>query len=155
MHKFGRKPLPTSRQPQTPRTWKIFCQVLLTLKPNEPKTISLGFGAMSEGMILVSLKHDLKLQRCSIHNETLLESLNDIVITIQNNYPRSGVWSSLHLCHRVWNWLLANFGVWRLRELDLSCPIEPLTSHKINEVHYLTVPGTWTKQHSKVYRDRF
>ena len=109
VHKFGRKPLPTSRQPrtvewkpmstvyfkpekQTPRTWKIFCQELLTLKPKEPKTITLGFGAnMSEGMILVSLKHDLKLQRCSIHNETLLESVNDIVITIQNNSAKEVV----------------------------------------------------------------
>ena len=48
-----------------------------------------------------------------------------------------------------------NFGVWRLRELDLSGSIEPLTSHRIYEVHYLSVLGTWTKQHSEVYRDRF
>ena len=40
---------------------------------------------MSKGMVLVSLKQNLKYQRCSIQNEIILESVPDIIISIQNN----------------------------------------------------------------------
>ena len=44
------------------------------------------------------------------------------------------------ISHRVRNWLLANFGVWRLRELDLSGSIEPLSSHKNYAVNLPQIP---------------
>ena len=104
IHKFVRKPVSRKTpqhlltvqwkpkgvmykpEKQTPRSWKMFCQEQISIQPKETKLISLSFGVeMSEGMVFVSLKHDLKQQHCSIHNETILESLSDILITLQNN----------------------------------------------------------------------
>ena len=48
--------------------------------------VKLGFGViMTNGITFVSLKQDLKYLRCSLQNETILESVDDIIITIQNN----------------------------------------------------------------------
>lgn len=109
VHKFGKKPRFQNEQPltiewkpatdvnykpekKTPRTWEIFCQERIVIKPNETKNISLGFGVeLSEGTVLVSLKHELKLQRCSIKNDTVLESVKDIVISIQSNSKQAVV----------------------------------------------------------------
>jgi hypothetical protein len=105
VHKFGRKPerLFRRRQPltvywrprmdikyppikKTPVTWEVFTQEALTIEPNKTKTILLSFGVeISRGMILTSLRQELKYKRCSIQNETILESVDDIIITIQNN----------------------------------------------------------------------
>ncbi len=103
IHKFGRKPINSNPQLLTiqwrphndiqykPKklslhTWEIFCQELLTIKPNEIKTVYLSFGVqMSEGIAFISLKHQLKLKRCSIQNETVFESVDNILISIQNN----------------------------------------------------------------------
>ena len=82
------KPKDVTYKPEklTPQTWKVFCQKQMNILPRQTTLISLSFGVeMSEGMILISLKHDLKEQHCSVHNETILESLPDILITLQNN----------------------------------------------------------------------
>ena len=105
VHKFGRKPqrMPLRQQPltihwepkndvkyppqkKTPVTWEIYSQEQLTIPANGTKMVKLGFGViMSKGMTLVSLRQDLKYLRCSLHNETILESVDDIIIKIQNN----------------------------------------------------------------------
>ena len=36
-------------------------------------------------MIFTSLKQELKQQGCSLQNETICESVSDIIMTIQNN----------------------------------------------------------------------
>lgn len=99
MHKFGRKPLvekPLTIQwkpkdviyppeKQSPRKWKIFCQKKVIIQPKETKMLVLGFAIeMSEGMVLASLKHQLKLLRCCIQNETIFESVPDVIIGILN-----------------------------------------------------------------------
>ena len=106
VHKFGRKPerLNQRRQPLsihwspkmdvdhlpikvTPVTWEINAQEDLKITRNGVKTVMLGFGfIMSRGMILTSLKQELKYKKCSLQNEVILDSeVNDIIITIQNN----------------------------------------------------------------------
>ena len=103
VHKFGKKPVSLRQQlltihweprmdvkypaqKRTPVTWEIFTQEQLSIPAHGTKTVLLGFGfMMSKGMILASLKQDLKYKRCSLQNETILESVDDIIITIQNN----------------------------------------------------------------------
>ena len=101
IHKFGRryytsqpktvywKPntdLAHTAQKTTPSTWEIYSQEQMTLTPHSIKTIMLGLGVeMSAGVVITSLKHSLKSKRCSLQNETLLESVPDIVIALQNN----------------------------------------------------------------------
>jgi hypothetical protein len=36
-------------------------------------------------MIFISLRQDLKIKRLSLHNGVVSESVDDIIITIQNN----------------------------------------------------------------------
>lgn len=83
------KPAPSLTYPpgkMTGATWVIYCQENMIIKPGSTKSISLGLGVeMSSGSVLISLKQDLRLQRCSLLNETLLENVKDIVITMQNN----------------------------------------------------------------------
>lgn len=105
VQKFGKKPKGFSarRQPltvhwvpnkdvshhpekMTPTTWKIFAQQQLNIPANSTKTVALGFGAMmSKGMVLASLKQELKYKMCSLLNEIQLESTSDLIIAIQNN----------------------------------------------------------------------
>ena len=74
---------PTKR---TPATWEIYAQERLTILPHEAKRIFLSFGvAMSKGMVLISLKQELKYNHLSIQNETVIEDADDIIVTIQNN----------------------------------------------------------------------
>ena len=105
IHKYGRKPERPLRKTQpstvqwfpnmavkynpekmTPVTWKIYSQENIRIQAHAVKIIKLGFGvAMSKGMLLVSLKQDIKYKRCSLQNEAVLESVDDIIITVQNN----------------------------------------------------------------------
>ena len=83
------KPSPSLKYPpekMTPATWLVYCQEKLTIKPQSTKTISLGLGVeMSSGSVIASLKQNLRLLNCSLQNGTLVESVSDIVITVQNN----------------------------------------------------------------------
>ncbi len=105
VHKFGKKPerVSTRRQPltvhwapkmdvchppekMTPVTWKLFAQQQLIVPANSTTTVALRFGVvMSKGMVLASLKQELKYKKCSLLNEIQLESTDDLIITIQNN----------------------------------------------------------------------
>ena len=78
---------PTKR---TPATWEIYAQERITIPPHTSKRIFLSFGvAMSKGMVLVSLKQELKYKRLSIQNETIIEDVDDIIVMIQNNSSSS------------------------------------------------------------------
>ena len=107
IHKFIRKyPTPPSRPPvavvwypaedlKYPAEriddfkWKIYAQQNLTITPHSTKTIELKFCVeISLGVIIVSLHHELKKVRCSIQNESVVESIPDIIISIQNNSDR-------------------------------------------------------------------
>ena len=71
---------------RTPVTWEVYTQEQITIPVNGTKTLSLGLGVMmSKGMVLASLKQELKYKKCCLLNETILESVDDIIITIQNN----------------------------------------------------------------------
>ena len=73
-------------QKTSPVTWKVYSQVKLTIQPKEIKIIQLGVGVtMSKGLLLTYLVQDIKYKCCSLQNETVLESVDDIIITIQNN----------------------------------------------------------------------
>ena len=76
----------------TPATWEIYAQERLTIPPHEAKFIFLMFGvAMSKGMVLVSLKQELKYKHLSIQDETVIEDVDDIIVMIQNNSSSSVV----------------------------------------------------------------
>ena len=78
---------PTKR---TPATWEIYTQERLTIPSRGAKRIFLSFGvAMSKGMVLVSLKQELKYKYLSIQNETVIEDVDDIIVMIQNNSSSS------------------------------------------------------------------
>ncbi len=68
--------------------WRIYAQediIIPGISPNR-KTISLKFGVILKvGVVIISLVQILKNSKCSIQNESVAESTNDIVITIQNN----------------------------------------------------------------------
>jgi hypothetical protein len=104
VHKFGTKfKSDNERQPLTirwrpvmnllfspeklnPTTWQIFCQEKITFKRKEAKTVSIAFGVeMSDGMVLVSLNQLLKSKQCSMLDASLIESVEDIIVTITNN----------------------------------------------------------------------
>ena len=90
------KPLPIRCPPEkrSPFSWVIFTQEKLTIQSKGAKSLCLGLGVeMSRGMVLVSLKQDLRLQHCSVQNEILFESVKDIVITVQNNSSKEVVLS--------------------------------------------------------------
>ena len=67
-------------------TWKLFAQQQLIVPANSTTTVALRFGVViSKGMVLASLKQELKYKKCSLLNEIQLESTDDLIITIQNN----------------------------------------------------------------------
>ncbi len=71
---------------RTPATWEIYARERLTILPHDDKRIFLSFGVMmSKGMVLTSLKQELKYMHLSTQNETLIVSVGDIIVTIQNN----------------------------------------------------------------------
>ena len=69
------------------KTWRVFCQESFVIKTT--KTVKLPIGVeLSDGVILTSLAQDLKVKRCSLQNELTLSSVNNVVVTIQNNSDR-------------------------------------------------------------------
>ena len=89
---------------RTPATWEIYAQERLTILPHEAKRIFLSFGAtMSKGMVLTSLKQELKYTHLSTQNETIIESVDDIIITIQNNSSSIAIINEgSPLCHVIY-----------------------------------------------------
>ena len=74
----------------TPATWEIYTQEHITIPPHKAKFIFLSFGvAMSKGVVLVSLKQELKYKHLSIQDETVVEDVDDIIVMIQNNSSSS------------------------------------------------------------------
>jgi len=68
------------------QTWKIFCQQEIRLQPKETKQIKLQFGVeMSSGALITSLDNALKAQHCSLQSETTIDSVDDVIISVQNN----------------------------------------------------------------------
>ena len=68
------------------RTWQVFCQESFVIAPKSTKTVQLPIGVeLSDGVIMTSLPQDLKVKRCSLQNELTLSSVNNVVVTIQNN----------------------------------------------------------------------
>ncbi len=68
--------------------WKIFAQDDIIIPGSSPsrKIISLKFGVeLRTGAVIISLVQILKNSKCSIQNESVAESTDDIVIIIQNN----------------------------------------------------------------------
>lgn len=66
-------------------TWKIFAKKEIKISPNALKVINLCFGVeIANGMIFIALSNNLK-ESCIIHNEIVLESTENISITIFNN----------------------------------------------------------------------
>ena len=71
------------------KTWRVFCQESFVIVPKTTKTVKLPIGVeLSDGVILTSLAQDLKVKRCSLQNELTLSSVNNVVVTIQNNSDR-------------------------------------------------------------------
>ena len=66
-----------------PGKWEIFAQQSLTIPPRLALTISLGIGV--QGVCSVSLRQNLKVKRCSLHDGFVAEPVDDIIVTIQNN----------------------------------------------------------------------
>ena len=89
---------------RTPATWEIYAQECLTILPHEAKRIFLSFGVMmSKGMVLTSLKQELKYMHLSTQNETLIESVDDIIVTIQNNSSSIAIINEgSPLCHVIY-----------------------------------------------------
>jgi dUTPase len=66
--------------------WKIFAQEDMSVQSHNVSSIELKFGVeMSFGVTIVSLTQQLKKVKLSIQNESVVETADDIVITIQNN----------------------------------------------------------------------
>ena len=69
-----------------PGKWEIFTQQALTIQPRVALTISLKMGVLLiRGVCIVSLRQSLKEQRCSLQDGFVAESVDDIIVTIQNN----------------------------------------------------------------------
>jgi hypothetical protein len=65
--------------------WKIFAQEDIIVQLHNIASIELKFGVeMSFGVIIVSLTQQLKKVKLSIQNESVVETADGIVITIQN-----------------------------------------------------------------------
>lgn len=66
--------------------WEIYAQELITIQPKSSFTAILKFGVhIRRGIVFVSLKQDLKIKRLSLQDGVVFESVDDIVVTIQNN----------------------------------------------------------------------
>jgi hypothetical protein len=66
--------------------WKIFAQEDIIVQSHIVTSIEIKFGVeMQIGVIIVSLTQQLKKVKLSIQNESVIETADDIVITIQNN----------------------------------------------------------------------
>ena len=77
-------------QKKNPTTWEIFTQAKISIPANGFKIIIIPFGfTLIEGAVIIALKQELKYRKVSIHNEIILESVDHIIITIQNNSSNS------------------------------------------------------------------
>lgn len=96
IHKYERPPPPPVRwRPheglayppnQLNGRWEIFTQQPLSIQPRSAIALSLGFGAIIvRGVCLVSLRQTIKEMRCSLQDGFIAESVENIIITIQNN----------------------------------------------------------------------
>jgi hypothetical protein len=66
--------------------WKIFAQEDIIVLSHNVASIELRSGVeMSSGVTIVSLMQQLKQIKLSIQNESVVETTDDIVISIQNN----------------------------------------------------------------------
>lgn len=66
--------------------FEICAQNDLVLEKKKFKTVMLGMKvAMSRGVVHVSLRHELKQNRCCMLDGTIVESVDDIIVTIYNN----------------------------------------------------------------------
>jgi hypothetical protein len=66
--------------------WQVYVQEEIVISRQSVKTIALKFGVkLTLGVVLISLKQQLKSLRCSIQNESVVEDTEDIIITLQNN----------------------------------------------------------------------
>ena len=66
--------------------WEIFAQESFTIQPRSSFTAILRFGVLiRRGMVFVSLKQSLKEKRCSLQDGIVSETVDDIIVTIQNN----------------------------------------------------------------------
>ena len=69
-----------------PMTWKILCQENIEIIPEKSVLIALSFGVeMSEGATMVALDESLKILKCGLQNEIVLENTSDVTIIIRNN----------------------------------------------------------------------
>lgn len=74
--------------PPTARTgrWEVYAQEAFTIPPRTSFTAVLKFGVLvRRGMVFVSLKQDLKVKRLSLQDGVVSETVDDIIVTIQNN----------------------------------------------------------------------
>ena len=66
--------------------WEIFTQKALTIQPRLTLTISLKMGVrLTRGVCSVSLRQRLKEKKCSLQDGFVAESVDDIIVKIQNN----------------------------------------------------------------------
>ena len=73
-------------QKQLNRRWAILTQQSLTVNPKWTITLSLGFGVqLFRGVCSISLRQALKEKQLSLHDGFIAETVEDIIITIQNN----------------------------------------------------------------------
>lgn len=66
--------------------WKVFAQTSFTIQPRSSFTAILKIGVLiGRGMVFISLKQELKIKRCSLQDGVVAETVDDIIVTIQNN----------------------------------------------------------------------
>jgi hypothetical protein len=66
--------------------WEIFTQQTIAIQPRVACTISLKMGVrLIRGVCIVSLRQSLKEKQCSLQDGFVAESVDDIIVTIQNN----------------------------------------------------------------------
>jgi len=95
IHKYERSPPPVKwlqhenlTHPAVPLAgkWEVFSQQLLTIQPKSAITLLLEIGVrLIRGVCSVSLRQTLKEKRCSLQDGFVAESVDNIIITIQNN----------------------------------------------------------------------
>lgn len=67
--------------------WEIFSQKALTIPLKSAVTLSLRFGVqLIRGVCSVSLRRALREKRCSSHNVLIAESVDDMIVTVRNNF---------------------------------------------------------------------
>ena len=66
--------------------WETFSQQELTIQPKSVQALKLGIDVqLIRGVCIVFLKQSLQGKRCSLQDGFIGESVNDIILTIQNN----------------------------------------------------------------------